>query len=123
MAEVNEGMLEKAKEVGRLIGQTDEYKKLQDARERLNEDRETVEMVNRLSELEQGLQSKLQQGEQPSEEEQKEYQELVSELQSGPKYQAVVAAQSNFDKIIKKVNEKIGEGIEAGAASSIIMPG
>lgn len=119
---MSEGMLEKAKEVGRLIGQTKEYKELQKARERLNEDRETVEMVNRLSELEQEFQGLMQRGEQPSEEDQKEYQELMSDLQSGPRYQAVVAAQSNFDKIVKQVNEKIGEGIEAGAASSIIMP-
>jgi cell fate (sporulation/competence/biofilm development) regulator YlbF (YheA/YmcA/DUF963 family) len=119
---MSEGMLDKAKEVGRLIGQTDEYKELQKARERLNEDRETVELVNRLSELEQQFQQQMQQGEQPTEEEQQEYQELMSELQSGPRYQAVVAAQSNFDKIVEKVNEKIGEGIEAGAASSIIMP-
>ena len=115
-------MLEKAKEVGRMIGQTDEFKKLQKARERLNEDRETVELVNRLSELEQEFQGMLQRGEEPSREEQEEYQALLNELQSGPRYQAVVAAQSNFDKIVKKVNEQIGEGIEAGAASSIIMP-
>ncbi len=119
---MNEAMLEKAKEVGRQIGQTDEYKALQKARERLNEDRETVELVNRLSELEQQFQQQMQQGEQPTEEEQEEYQKLVGELQGGPRYQAVVAAQSNFDKIVQKVNEKIGEGIEAGAASSIIMP-
>ncbi len=119
---MSEGMLDKAKEVGRLIGQTDEYKELQKARERLNEDRETVELVNRLSELEQEFQQVMQRGEQPSKEQQEEYQELMGELQSGPRYQAVVAAQSNFDKIVEKVNEKIGEGIEAGAASSIIMP-
>ncbi|NIP79663.1 MAG: hypothetical protein GWM90_10790 [Gemmatimonadetes bacterium] len=50
---MNEVMLEKAKDVGRLLGQTKEYKALQRARERLNEDRETVELVNRLAELEQ----------------------------------------------------------------------
>lgn len=122
MNDMNEGMLEKAKEVGRMIGQTKEYKALQEAQERLNEDRETVELVNRLSKLEQEFQSKLQQGAEPSQEEQEEYQELVGKLQSGSRYQAVVAAQSNFDKVVKKVNEKIGEGIEAGAASSIIMP-
>lgn len=118
---MSEGMLEKAKEVGRLIGQTDEYKALQRAQENLNEDRETVELVNRLSELEQEFQGMLQQGQQPSKEEQEEYQELMGKLQSGSKYQAVVAAQSNFDKIVKKVNERIGEGIEAGAQSSIII--
>jgi cell fate (sporulation/competence/biofilm development) regulator YlbF (YheA/YmcA/DUF963 family) len=119
---MNEAMLEKAKEVGRLIGQTNEYKALQKAQERLNEDGETVEMISRLSELEREFQGLLQQGEAPSQEKQEEYQELMSELQGGPRYQAVVAAQSNFDKVVKKVNEKIGEGIEAGAASSIIIP-
>lgn len=119
---MSEGMLEKAKEVGRLLGQTSEYKALQRAREGLNEDRETVEMVNRLAELEQELQGQLQQGQQPSEEQQKEYEETFSKLQSGSRYQALVAAQSNFDRILQKVNEKIGEGIEAGSKSSIIMP-
>lgn len=119
---MSEGMLEKAKEVGRLLGQTSEYKELQRAREGLNEDRETVEMVNRLAELERELQGQLQQGQQPSEEQQKEYEETFSKLQSGSRYQALVAAQSNFDRILQKVNEKIGEGIEAGSKSSIIMP-
>lgn len=119
---MNEAMLEKAKDVGRLLGQTDEYKALQRAREGLNEDRETVEMVNRLAELERELQGQLQQGQQPSEEQQKEYEETFSKLQSGSRYQALVAAQSNFDRVLQKVNEQIGAGIEAGSKSSIIMP-
>ncbi len=119
---MNEAMLEKAKDVGRLMGQTNEYKALQRAREALNEDRETVELVNRLAQLERDLQGQLQQGQQPSEEQQKEYEETFSELQSGSRYQGLVAAQSNFDKVLQQVNEKIGEGIEAGAKSSIIMP-
>lgn len=119
---MNEAMLEKAKDVGRLLGQTREYKALQKAREGLNEDRETVEMVSRLAELERELQGALQQGREPSEEAQKEYEETFSTLQSGSRYQALVAAQSNFDRVLQKVNEQIGEGIEAGSKSSIIMP-
>jgi cell fate (sporulation/competence/biofilm development) regulator YlbF (YheA/YmcA/DUF963 family) len=120
---MHESMLEKAREVGRLLGQTDEYKALQRARERLNDDREAVATLNRLMELERQIATTLQQGEQPSEETQREYEELASNLQSGPVYQGVVAAQSNFDKLLQKVNEQIGEGIEAGSKSSIIMPG
>lgn len=119
---MNEVMLEKAKDVGRLLGQSDEYKSLQRARQRLNEDREAVELVNRLAELERALQGALQQGQEPTEEQQKEYEETFSKLQSGSRYQALVAAQSNFDKVLQQVNGKIGEGIEAGAKSSIIMP-
>lgn len=122
MDEMNEGMLEKAKEVGRLLGQTREYKELQSARERLNEDRETVELVNRLAQLEQEMTALLQQGQTPDEAAQKDYEETFSKLQSGSRYQGLVAAQSNFDRILQKVNEQIGAGMEAGAKSSIILP-
>lgn len=120
---MHESMLEKAKEVGRLLGQTSEYKELQRARQNLNEDREAVGLVNRLAELEREIGTALQQGQEPGEETQKEYEEIFSTLQSGPRYQAVIAAQSNFDRLLQKVNEQIGEGMQAGAKSSIILPG
>ena len=119
---MHEAMLEKAKDVGRALGQTDEYKALERARQRLNEDRDSVAAVNRLTELEREITMALQQGQQPSEDAQKEYETLAGELQSGPIYQGLVAAQSNFDRLLQKVNEQIGAGIEAGSKSSIIMP-
>jgi cell fate (sporulation/competence/biofilm development) regulator YlbF (YheA/YmcA/DUF963 family) len=119
---MHESMLEKAKEVGRMLGQTDEYKALQRARERLNDDRDSVASLNRLAELEQELTGFLRRGEEPPEEAQKEYEETASQLQAGPVYQGLVAAQSNFDKLLQKVNEQMGAGIEAGSKSSIIMP-
>ena len=119
---MNEQMLEKAKDVGRMLGQTDEYKALQRARQQLNEHRETVELVNRLAELEREMTALLQRGEEPDEESRTEYEEVFSNLQGGPRYQALVAAQSNFDKVLQKVNEQIGAGMEAGSKSSIIMP-
>ena len=119
---MNDAMLEKAKEVGRMLGQTDEYRALQRARQQLNEDRDTVELVNRLAALEQQLTSQLQRGEEPDEESRTEYEEVFGRLQGGARYQALVAAQSNFDKVLQKVNEQIGAGMEAGSKSSIIMP-
>lgn len=119
---MQDSMLEKAREVGRLLGQTDEYKALQRARQRLNDDREAVAMLNRLGELEGEISASLRAGKEPSEEAQRAYEEAATELQSGPVYQGLVAAQSNFDKLLQKVNEQMGEGIEAGSKSSIIMP-
>ena len=119
---MHETMLEKAGEVGRLLGQTKEYKELQKARQRLNDDRETVERVNRLAQLEREISQDLQNGKEPPEDVQKEYQSTFSELQSGSEYQSLIAAQSNFDRLLQKVNEKIGEGMESGAKSSIILP-
>ena len=47
----------------------------------------------------------------------------MSSIQAHPKYQGLIASQSNFDKIMHMVNEKILEGMKAGAESSIIIPG
>ena len=34
----------------------------------------------------------------------------------------MIAAQSNFDRILTKVNEEISKGVELGATSRIILP-
>jgi hypothetical protein len=34
----------------------------------------------------------------------------------------MIAAQSNFDRILARVNEAIGQGMEQGAGSRIIIP-
>jgi cell fate (sporulation/competence/biofilm development) regulator YlbF (YheA/YmcA/DUF963 family) len=122
MADLNESIRERAQELGRVIGQTDEYKALGRARQQISDDREAVARMNRLSELEQQVSAALHRGEEPSTEVQQEYERLFGELQSSTGYQALVAAQSNFDKILMRVNEEIGRGIESGARSRIILP-
>ncbi|HEX6926082.1 MAG TPA: YlbF family regulator [Longimicrobiaceae bacterium] len=113
---------ERAREVGRLIAQTDEYKALKRANERLSDDREAVSTINRLSELEVELTNLLRSGRQPDEEQQKEYEDLVETLQQMTVYQGVVAAQSNFDRLMERINEEIAQGIQAGDQSRIILP-
>lgn len=117
-----EGIWERAREVGRLLSQTDEYKALKRANERLGDDRQAVTALNRLSELEETIGRALQRGEEPAEEERQEYESLAHELQALPTYQAIVAAQSNFEKLMMRVNEEIGKGIEAGQKSGLILP-
>lgn len=119
---MHENIVEKAAELGRLLGQTDEYGALQRARQRVNDDRDTVTLLNRLGELDGKIAAALQQGEAPSDEEQTEYEELVSKLQSSSVYQGLVAAQSNFDKVLGRVNQEIAKGMESGAQSRIILP-
>lgn len=117
-----ETLVEKARDLGRQLGQGDEYRALARARERLSEDRECVTAFNRLAELEQTVAAALQQGEEPTGALRDEYDRVFSELQGSPIYQSLVAAQSNFDKILAKVNDEILAGIEAGAKSRIILP-
>lgn len=117
-----EAMWEKAREVGRLLAQTDEYQALKRANERLSEDRDAVTKINRLSELQESMSRAVRTGVEPPQEEQDEYERLVGEIQTSSAYQGMVAAQSNFDRLMMRVNEEIARGIEAGEQSRIILP-
>ena len=119
---IPEGMTEKARDLGRLIGQTPEFKTLQRARAALSEDRDAVTLMNRLAELETEIAGSLQSGEEPGEQAQKDYEAAFSKLQGSSMYQSLVASQSNFEKLLARVNEEIGKGMEMGAQSRIILP-
>jgi cell fate (sporulation/competence/biofilm development) regulator YlbF (YheA/YmcA/DUF963 family) len=119
---MTEGMTEKARDLGRLIGQADEYKALDRARERFSNDREAVERVNKLAQLESEIAKALQSNQEPTEAEREEYERTFAELQGNASYQAMIAAQSNFDRILTKVNEEISKGVELCASSRIILP-
>lgn len=117
-----EPMAEKARELGRILGQGSEYQALDRARKRAMEDRELTTAMNRLGELEREIATALRAGNEPTAEVQAEYEQLFSQLQASPVYQGLVAAQANFDKVLARVNEYITEGIEAGSRSRIILP-
>ena len=113
---------ERAREIGRLLAHTEEYRALKRANERLSDDRETVALLNRLASLEAELTQALRGGQEPSLEQQEQYESLVEQLQQLSVYQAMVAAQSNFDRLMTRINEEIAHGIEAGDQSRIILP-
>lgn len=113
---------EMAKELGRALGRTDEYKALKQAMDAVEEDREVVELRNRIQDLERQIESSLRAGQQPGEEITKEYEKVAGELQAKPGYQRLVSAQANFDKVVQGVNQTIAEGIKEGGDSPIVMP-
>jgi cell fate (sporulation/competence/biofilm development) regulator YlbF (YheA/YmcA/DUF963 family) len=112
---------EKARDVGRLIAQSDEYRAFRRASQALGEDRETVARLNRLQALEEQFTRAVQQELEPPHEEQEEYARLAAEVQVMPAYQAMAVAQSNFDRLMMRVNEEMAKGIEAGEQSRIIL--
>ena len=117
-----EGIWERAKELGRVLGQSEEFKALNRAKERISNDREIVSRLNRLGELEQQIGRALQSGTEPEQEAADEYERLFTEVQSRAEYQSLVAAQANFDKILARVNDEISKGMTAAAQSRIILP-
>ncbi len=111
---------QKAKDLGRLIGQSPEYQAIKRANEALHNDRESVTALNRMEQLRQDAQRLIAQGKEPSDEMERELGELLTKVQGNPAYQRAISAQENFDKLMIQVNGWISEGMKAGAASPII---
>lgn len=114
---------EKARELGRLLGQSKEYQELKRANDALAQDSEAVKLLKQMEQLRTDAQRMIQRGEHPTQEMEKQLDELLSKVQVQPPYQRLLSAQENFDKLMQRANEWILEGIEKGAASPIIMLG
>jgi len=114
---------DKAKELGRLIGQSAEYKEVKRASDALNEDKETVTLLQKMEQLRVDAQKMLQRGERPTEDMERQLDTLLADVQGKMTYQRLLVAQENFDKTMSRVNDWILEGIEKGAASPIITLG
>jgi len=115
-------IMEMARELGQSLGRTEEYQELKRAAESVNDDRDLAALRTELEKLESEMVSDLRSGREPEEEQKERYEELARQLQAKPGYQRLVSAQSNFDKVLQKVNETISDGIEEGAKSRIILP-
>lgn len=115
------GIHDMARDLGNALARTDEYQALKRAMEGADEDRALVEVRNRLQKLEDEAEAKLRAGTEPDEAFRAEYVAATEELQSMASFQRLVAAQSNFEKVMYKVNETVARGIEEGAESRIII--
>ena len=114
---------DKAKELGRLIGQSSEYQAVKRSSDALNEDKDTVGLLQKMEQLRMDAQRMMQRGERPTEAMERELDTLLGQIQGRSSYQRLLVAQENFDKVMGKVNDWILEGIEKGATSSIITLG
>ena len=111
---------EKAKELGRFIGQSPEYQAVKRSSDALNGDREAVTILQDMEKIRTDAQKMIQRGEQPTEEMEQKLDELLSKVQTNPVYQRAIVAQENFDKVMYQINNWIMDGMKKGATSSII---
>jgi len=114
---------EKARDLGRLIGQSKEYQELKRVNDALGQDTEAVRLLEDMEQLRADAQRMISRGERPTQEMERQLEDLLSKVQVQTAYQRLIAAQENFDKQMAHVNDWILEGIEKGAASPIIMLG
>jgi cell fate (sporulation/competence/biofilm development) regulator YlbF (YheA/YmcA/DUF963 family) len=113
----------KAKEVGRLIGQSPEYQAVKRANDALSQDATALGLLKQMEQLRVDAQQMIQRGERPTEQMEKDLDSLLGQVQGQMVYQRLVSAQENFDKLMARVNDWIVDGIEKGATSSIITLG
>ena len=114
---------EKAKELGRIIGQSSEYQAVKKSSDALNGDREAVTILQQMEKVRQEAQQLIQRGEQPTVEMEQQLDDLLMKVQGNPVYQRAISAQENFDKVMYQVNNWIMDGMKKGATSSIITLG
>jgi cell fate (sporulation/competence/biofilm development) regulator YlbF (YheA/YmcA/DUF963 family) len=114
---------EKAEDLGRVLGQTDEYKALRRATEVLREDQAVQKVLADAERLAQDIERVAQQGKEPTKEQVEQYDQALQSVQGNPVYQQMVAAQANFEKLMTRINARIYEGIKKGSASPIITLG
>jgi cell fate (sporulation/competence/biofilm development) regulator YlbF (YheA/YmcA/DUF963 family) len=111
---------EKAKELGRMIGQSPEYQAVKRSSEALNSDREAVTVLQEMEKIRMDAQAMIQRGEQPTQEMEQQLDDLLSKVQTNTVYQRAISAQENFDKVMYQINNWIMDGMKKGATSSII---
>lgn len=115
-------LLNMAKELGGVIARTDEYQALRRALRSADEDQTLQDLRREMDGLEVRVSEALREGNEPAPELAEEYNATFSRLQSNSSYQRLVAAQTNFDKVLMKVNETITQGLEEAGESRIILP-
>jgi len=111
---------EKARDLGRVIGQSPEYQAVKRSSDALNADREAVSVLQQMEKIRTDAQQMISRGEQPTAEMEQQLDDLLTKVQSNQVYQRAISAQENFDKVMYQVNNWIMDGMKKGATSSII---
>lgn len=116
-------LFERAEDLGRLIGQTNEAKALRRAEEALRADEVARGHLEKMQTIARQMDQLMAQGQMPEEATAQEYETSVRSFEISPTGQAYIVARQNFEKVMAKVNEEMAKGIEKGATSNIITLG
>lgn len=114
-------IFERATEVGRLVSQTAEFRYLKAAHEEISSDKDATGQIDNMRKLQTEIMGFLEKGEEPPEDLRLQLESLSEDMQTSTRYQALISAQANFDKLMEKVQESIGSGIRAGEESRIVI--
>ena len=107
-------VIAKAKELGKEIRKTEQYRELERVSKNMQEDAEANQMVKEIQDLQQQIQFAQQSGVQPSQEQIEEFNNLKNKMDTSLTIQAYAKAQNDFSEFMQDVNSAISEGISPG---------
>ena len=114
---------EKAKDLGRMIGQSSEYQAVKRANEAITGDKAAMSLLQKMEQIRSDAHTMIERGEQPTEEMETQLKDLLGVVEQNDAYQRLIVSQANFDKTMERVNAWILEGMKKGANSPIITLG
>lgn len=106
-----EEIMEKARELGKAIRASDEYKELVEAQKNLDEDEETQELLNKYNTEAQKIQMKQLTGEN-IEEDIKKLRELEERIMDSETMKKYAEAEKKFKNLVDDANKAIVEAME-----------
>ncbi|MGM0651803.1 MAG: YlbF family regulator [Bacillota bacterium] len=108
-------VMEKARDLGEEIRNTEQYQELERVSGNMQDDTEASQMIEQIQELQQQIQFAQQSGVQPSEDQIQQFNDLKGKMDSNLTIQAYARAQNDFSQFMQEVNSAISEGINPEA--------
>ncbi len=107
----NEEIIKKAKELGKALKESEEYKELIEAQKALDEDEETQKLLNDYNAKAQEIQLKQMTGENINDN-MVELQKLEQDIMNSETMKRYTEAEDKFKKLIESTNQAIVESME-----------
>ncbi len=107
----NEKVLNKARELGEALRESDEYKELLEAQKALDEDKETQDLLNEYNVKAQEIQLKQMTGENV-EESMNELQNIEKRIMESESMKRYMDAESKFKELVDSANQTIVDAME-----------
>ena len=107
-------VIQKAKELGSEIKETEEYKELERANQNIKDDELASKIIDDINDIQQKISFAQSSGVQPDQDQITQFNELKSQMDSNLTILGFIKAQEKFSQIMQEINQAISEGIGGG---------
>ena len=100
-------VIEKAKELGQELIDSEEYKELKKKESALYDDEEATSLLEDYENINKQMQMKRANGQEVSEDQQKKMQSLQMKMEQNPSIKSYIESQKKFNEVMNSVNKII----------------